>query len=308
MTKDVNIYTTTLCITVIILFHSCKLFDKELKQDQHIERFRYQLGRVQDSLDLPIDRIEAFKAIAKQIEKDKDLITPRKKNRLMIDANNYISNEYMQIKNYAKALEYGNISISLDSTNARSYFNRGSIYQTMDKDSLAIKNYSHAIGINSNYADAYYNRGIIYEKTMEYKEALADYNLAIEQRPPYLADIYNNRGNVYLALKDSSKAMSDYTKVLNIDPMNVNAYSNRAGLYIKQKELEKALADCNRALTIDSAFVRLYKQRAIIYEQMKDFEKAVDDYKKILKLDPSDKYKALDAKKRLKPLIKQQGR
>lgn len=308
MTRNVNISTLLYCVTAPILLcllsTSCGLFDKELKQDQHIEAFRHQLSRVEDSLNIPVERLKAFKMIVQSIEDDDDLITLRKKNMLLIDANNYISNEYVHIKNYTKALEYSNISIRLDSTNAKSYFNRGCIYQTMDKDSLAMLDYVHAINIDDNYADAYYNRGIIYEKSARYEEALADYNKALKQQPSYLTDIYNNRGNVYLALNDSSKALSDYGKVIDLDTTNINAYSNRAGLYIKQKELDKALEDCNRGLNIDSSFVRLYKQRANIYELKKNYESAIHDYERVLSLDYSDRSNIHDAIRRLRPLVK----
>lgn len=294
------IVSTFLCLQLT----SCGLFDKELKQDQHIEQFRHQLGQVQDSLDIPVDRIRAFKTIVDQIENDKDLITLRKKNMLLIDANNYISNEYMHIKNYTKALEFSDISIKLDSANAKGYFNRGCIYQTMDKDSLALLDYVRAVKIDNNYADAYYNRGIIYEKAGKYEDALSDYNKAVKQQPSYLADVYNNRGNVYLALKDSSKALSDYSKVLDLDTANINAYSNRAGLYIKQKELDKALEDCNRALNIDSDFVRVYRQRAGIYELKKNYAAAIQDYERVLDLDYSDRHEVHDAIRRLHSLVR----
>lgn len=311
MTRNVNIntllYYVVIPILLCLLSTSCGLFDKELKQDQHIETYRRQLNRVEDSLNIPVDRIRAFKTIVQLIEDDKDLITLRKKNMLLIDVNNYISNEYVHIKNYTKALEYSNISINLDSANAKGYFNRGCIYQTMNKDSLAILDYIHATKIDTNYADAYYNRGIIYEKSNRYQEALNDYNKAVEQQPSYLADIYNNRGNVYLALKDSSKALSDYSKVLDLDTTNINAYSNRAGLYIKQQELDKALEDCNKGLNIDSSFVRLYRQRANIYELKKNYEEAVDDYKRVLALDHRDTYKAHDAIRRLRLLTKKRN-
>jgi len=283
---------------------SCGLFDKELKQDQHLERFRHQLSRVPDSLDTPVERIRAFNAIIENISTDKDLITPRKKNMLLIDANNYVSNEYVLIKNYTKALEYSNLSIKLDSTDAKGFFNRGGIYQTMNKDSLALLDYTRAIKINNNYADAFYNRGIIYEKGKKYEEALSDYNRAIKQQPSYLADIYNNRGNVNLALKDSAKALDDYSRVLDIDTANIYAYSNRAGLYIKQQELDKALEDCNKAISLDSTFARLYNQRASVYELKKNYEEAIDDYERILELDSHDHYNAREAIKKLRPLVK----
>lgn len=308
MTRNVNIGTLLYYLIVPTLLclvsTSCGLFDKELKQDQHIEAFHHQLSRVEDSLDIPVERIKAFKTIIQLIEDDEDLITLRKKNMLLIDANNYISNEYVHIKNYTKALEYSNVSIRLDSASAKSYFNRGCIHQTMNKDSLAILDYVRAIKIDDNYADAYYNRGIIYERSTRYAEALDDYNRAMKQQPLYLADIYNNRGNVYLALKDSSKALKDYSKVLDLDTANINAYSNRAGLYIKQNELDKALEDCNRGLNIDSSFIRLYRQRANIYELKKDYEKAILDYEKVLSLDHSNRSDIQNALKRLRPLVK----
>jgi tetratricopeptide (TPR) repeat protein len=290
------------------LFASCGLFDKDIKQDQHITAFKHQMNRVTDSLDTPAERIKALKTIMRNIEKDGDLITLRKKNKLLIEGDLHISNEYFNVENYPKAIEYTNMAIQLDSLDAGGYFNRGSIYQSISEDSLARVDYTRAISLNNSYTDAYYNRGIIYEKAGEYKKALDDYNKAIKHQPANITNIYNNRGNIYLALKDTSKALSDYTKVLDIDTTNIIAYTNRIGIYIKQKEFDKALADCNKALTLDSMYVRLYYQRAVAYEQMKKYEQAIDDYEQVLLLDKRDRYKTREKVtgtiKRLQPLAK----
>lgn len=272
-------------------FASCGLFDKEIRQDQHIATFRHQLERVPDSLATPAARIKALKTIIQNIEEDDDLITLRKRNKLLIDVNFSISNEYFNVKNYSKAIEFTNIAIKLDSTDANGYFNRGSLYQSMFEDSLALIDYTRAIELDDNHGDAHYNRGIIYEKANDYKRALSDYNKAIKDNPANIANVYNNRGNVYLALEDTSKALSDYSKVLDIDTANIGAYTNRVGLYIKKKELDKALADCNKGLQIDSTYIRLYHQRAMIYEQKKEYSQAIDDYEKVLELDPYNHYK-----------------
>lgn len=293
---------------LFLAFTSCGLFDKELRQDKHIENFRKQLAEVQDSLDTHYERVKAYKTIINLIDEDDAIITLRKKNMLLIDANNYVSDEYIQAHNYNKALKYSNISINLDSSSAKGYFNRGGIYQAIGDDSLAMIDYTYAIKLNENYADAYYNRGIIHEKSQKYKEALDDYNKAIKHQPRYVANIYNNRGNTYLALKDSLKALDDYNKVLYLDTTNVCAYSNRASLYIRLKEPDKALADCNKAISIDSTYVRLYNQRAEVYVLKKDYEEAIEDYEKILELDPHNKYKintkARESIKKLRPLVK----
>lgn len=300
-------------LTIAILLFSacvssCGLFDKEIKQDKHIAEFRYRMNRIMDSLDNHRERIKAFEKIIEHIEADEDLITPRKKNILLIEGNTFISNEYLSLENYKKAIKYANIIIGIDSTSPKGFYNRGCIYQILDEDSLAILDYNKALKLNSDYSDAYYNRGIIYEESGNYDKALEDYNRAIKLNPSYIIDIYTNRGNTYLAKEAYDKAISDYDKILSIDSTNIKAYSNRAGAYIVQKEYDKALIDCNKVITLDSTNINIYKKRASIFEAQKKYGEALDDYEKILALDPHNKFDTHEtvrkAIKKLRPLSK----
>lgn len=281
-------------VLFIVNFSSCGLFDKELKQDKHIAEFKHQMNRVGDSLNTPATRIDAYKAILEHIKVDKDIISDRKRNMLLIDVYFYLSNEYASVRNFPKAIDYNDIALTLDSTDARGYFNRGYIYCTMDNDSLAMMDYTRAIDIDNDYADAYYNRGILYEKIGKYENALADYNSVVKLKPAYITDVYNNRGNTYLSLENLEQALTDYTKALSVDSVNINAYTNRIRVYIKRKEYEKALADCDKVIHIDPDYVRVYYQRATVREMMKDYKDAISDYTKVLKLDALNKYKVKD--------------
>ncbi|MDR2955881.1 MAG: tetratricopeptide repeat protein [Prevotella sp.] len=291
----------------IFLFLPSCLFDKEIKQDKQIAVFKYKLIKVQDSLDNHISRVNAYKTIIEEIDNDEYLITPRKKNNLLIEGNNYLSNEYLKEKNYDKAIHYSNIIINTDPAYPKGYYTRGCIYQVMEEDSLALVDYNTAIDLYQDYAEAYYNRGIIYEEQGKYDKALADYNRVIKFSPPFLANVYNNRGNVYLAKDDKEKAIGDYTKTITIDSTNTMAYCNRALVYIQQKEYDKALADCNKVILLDTLNVNAYSKRASIYELTKDYPEAIDDYVRIMKLDSFDKFGMLEMSKqaiqRLKPLV-----
>ncbi|MFV0419658.1 MAG: tetratricopeptide repeat protein [Dysgonomonas sp.] len=291
---------------IIALGASCGLFDKEIKQDQHITSFRRQLSRVQDSLDNHKGKVKAYKSIIEDIDVDRYLITQRKKNNLLIEANSYLYDEYLKTENYKKAISYSNIMIGIDSTLAKGYYNRGCVYQLMNNDSLAISDYSLAIKLDPDYADAYYNRGILYEEADMYDPALSDYSRAIRLNPPYVSDIYNNRGNVYLAKEVVDKAINDYSKAIQIDSLSLKVYCNRAWAYVVQKEFDKALADCNLAISIDSVNVNAYIKRALVYEGKADYSEAIKDYRKVLKLDPYDKLDthavARHAIQKLKPL------
>lgn len=282
-------YSLSIIFALIILpifATSCGLFDKDLKQDQHLAEYRRQMSRIVDSLDNHKARIAAFENVIKQIKADDALITPRKKNNLLIEGNTFIGNEYLTLGRYEKALDYTNLVIDIDSTSPKGFYSRGCIYQIMDKDSLAILDYSKTIRLDSEYADAYYNRGIIYEELGQYDNALKDYNKAIKLNPPYIADVYNNRGNAYLASENYDKALSDYSKVIDLDTANVNAYCNRASVYVLQKELPKALADCEKAIALDSTNIESYSRRASVYELMDNYPEAIEDYEKVLVLDP----------------------
>ncbi|MBK5722213.1 tetratricopeptide repeat protein [Dysgonomonas sp. Marseille-P4677] len=292
-----RIYTTIqhsfkifLPVFVIVLLSasvtSCGLFDNELKQDEHLAEYRRQMSKVLDSLDNHKERIKAFENILEQIAIDEALITPRKKNNLLIEGNTFISNEYLNMSKYKKAIDYTNIVIGIDSTSPKGFYSRGCIYQVMEEDSLAILDYTRTIKLNSDYTDAYYNRGIIYEGQGKHDEALSDYSKAIKLNPSYVADVYNNRGNAYLAKQNYDKAILDYDKVISIDTANVNAYSNRASVYVLKEEYSKALADCNKAIALDSTNIDSYGRRALIYELLKESEEAIDDYEKIIDIDP----------------------
>lgn len=297
--------------TVILLsasVTSCGLFDNELKQDQHMMEYRRQMSKVLDSLDTHKERIKAFESILEHISADEALITPRKKNNLLIEGNTYIGNEYLDMGKFKKAIDYTNIVIGIDSTSPKGFYSRGCIYQVMDEDSLSLIDYTKTIKLNSDYTDAYYNRGIIYEEQGRYDEALSDYNKAIKLNPSYISDVYNNRGNAYLAKEDYDKALSDYDKVLSIDTANINAYSNRANVYVLQQEYSKALTDYNKAIALDSTNIDSYYRRASVFELLGEYKEAIEDFEKMNDLDPYNN-KGMHEEirkeiKRLKPHLK----
>ena len=66
-----------------------------------------------------------------------------------------------------------------DSTNASSFFGRGSSYSRQGDYDNAIKDYTRAIEINPSNSTYYNNRGVIYELALDYKSAIRDYSDAI---------------------------------------------------------------------------------------------------------------------------------
>ena len=62
---------------------------------------------------------------------------------------------------------------------AYDYYIQGIEYQDLGEYQLAINNYTKAINEYPDYAPAYYNRGIIYNKLEKYEDAIVDFGRVI---------------------------------------------------------------------------------------------------------------------------------
>ncbi|MFT3994080.1 MAG: tetratricopeptide repeat protein [Dysgonomonas sp.] len=291
-------------LSLVFFFGACGVFDKDLEQDKHIAAFRHQMLVTLDSLKNPEDRIRNLDSIISRINSDDALITERKKNIVLKECYSFISSEYCDLKNYTKAIEICNISLSIDSSDAGGYFSRGVAYQGRGDVEKALADYDKAISINDNYTDAYYNRGVLYDNLENYEDALKDYTKAIKQNPSYIVDIYLNRGNVYQKMDEKEKALEDYNQTLKLDSLYVAAYSNRGNIYTGIGEYEMAVTDYTKAIQLDSLDADAYNKRGFVYELRRDYEQAERDYKETIKLDPKNakglKAKGQDGLDRLK--------
>lgn len=299
--------TIILLTSLPIIFNSC-LFDKDIKQDNRIATYRYEMLKVADSLSNEKSILNAYHFIMEQIEQDKDLITARKKNNLIIECYFYIGAEYYKHSKYKQSMEQYNKAIAIDSTNASAYYFRGNIYDALQKPDSALQDYNKALSLNSDLADAYYNRGIIYELRGEYELALADYTKAIKIKPKYTSDIYTNRGNTYQEMNNGEKALADYNKAIELDSLNMIAYCNRGNILVNMGQYDNAINDYTRAIMFDSINADLYNKRAFTYELKKEYDSAVADYDRVIDLDHRNrlkqKEKALKGMERIRTLKK----
>lgn len=155
-------------------------------------------------------------------------------------------------------------AIEIDKKSPDAYFNRGKIYFNKKEFSLALsdfksaknntkikisKNQKNDKNINSNNintnninADIFIMLAQTYVSMGKYNEAVEEYKIAetIKQNNAF---VLQNLGNLYYLLKDFSTAEKYYSKVLNIEPENLEVLNNRALCYNELGESEKAEID-----------------------------------------------------------------
>ena len=98
------------------------------------------------------------------------------------------------------------------------YFNRGSIYNSINRFDDAITDFNEAIRLKPDFAEAYNNRGITRKGLGDFERAIKDFTRSIELNNPKLHIVYNNRGNLYMLRNDLDKAVRDYNKAIQIKP------------------------------------------------------------------------------------------
>jgi len=172
--------------------------------------------------------------------------------------------EYLDQKDYDRALNLFSESIGVNPNDVFSYTYRSLVYYLQSKYDLAIADLNSAIKINPNYAPSYVYRGNIYgeivvrslsvleEKVKEdlYNSAMKDLNKAVEIDPKF-ASGYIYRGLTYFRLDKYDLAIADFNKAEQIDPSNVLTYFYRVLLFMKLGEKDLMFKNIGKTLELE---------------------------------------------------------
>ena len=88
---------------------------------------------------------------------------------------------YMVLNKNQLAIDNFSQAISLDSNNYGAYYNRGCAYHQQGKYQIAIQDLSHAVLLKPDFTQAYVHRGIINHQIGATKNAFNDLTLALKQ-------------------------------------------------------------------------------------------------------------------------------
>jgi lipoprotein NlpI len=79
-----------------------------------------------------------------------------------------------------RAFWYMNRSVTMNSTNPKGYYQRGSLYMVVGNHQSAVQDFSTAIRLDPEYADAYTRRGIMYTLMGRDDEANQDFDRSVQ--------------------------------------------------------------------------------------------------------------------------------
>lgn len=195
---------------------------------------------------------------------------------------------YIAVRNFDRALELVNKLIDLDSDDPQAYFMKGIIVRDKYQDTtLALQYFQNAIDLKQDYIDALDMMGVLLAAR---GDTLAKfYYQRILSQQPRRDDIYYKLGVYYMNRNETNRALEAYTEATKINSRNSEAYYSMGFMHVELKDYQKARDYFTRSIQVSQSNYRAYYGRAYTYEMLGDVMNAKEDYTKALEILPMHK-------------------
>ena len=150
--------------------------------------------------------------------------------------------------------------------------------------------YLHALELYNKVESEYgehpmisYYKSSCYRELGQFKKAIGEATKAIELSEDQ--SLYSHRGDIYRSAGMYKEAIADYQVSMNNDPSSGYEYYAIGWCHELQGDKKTALEYYNKGIDIDKSYAYLYLSRADLLSQNGDYEAAERDYEKVLELD-----------------------
>ncbi len=191
---------------------------------------------------------------------------------------------YAQKDSVDKAINYLNLSYSLDTTNAQALLNIGSLYQKKNDEKNAKKYITLAYKKGQNVPDIlYYYALYIKEENSEEAEKVIEKLIEIEKDNPRG---YSLLGEIYLIKKEYKKASEFLKKAYSLDTLNLDNLYNYSFSLLQAGEVKEAIYHLEYLKSKRVEDANAYFLLGTAYEEINDLKNALNNYEKATLLEP----------------------
>ncbi len=197
-------------------------------------------------------------------------------------------NTHDKNKEYVKAEQLSLQLIAMDKKHPSCYIywcNLGTFQAKLYKYDDALQSYNTSIEFNSKFAHAYSMRGVLFEKLNHQDKAIKDFDKAL-RLDAFNESALERLGAIHFKKGEYQEARNYLETLLFKNPDHFGAAANLASIKKKQGQLEESLADYNKLILHPKADARIFNERADIFLILKDYDKAKADVEKSIELDP----------------------
>lgn len=190
----------------------------------------------------------------------------------------------LQMKNFARAVEFFDKAAVVDPRKPEIFYNRGIALAERGDYTAALESYDRALSIHPNYAIAYNNRGNALSALKRHEEALASYEMALKLQADDPTAL-NNRGIALRELKRYDAAMASFDAALRYASEYAEAHYNRGVTLAALECFSDAVAGFDLALQFAPDFADALVARGNALRELKRHTEAVRDFDKAMRID-----------------------
>ena len=164
-----------------------------------------------------------------------------------------------------------------DDKNAVAYVGLGQVYDSLDNDSTAIKNYEKALTLDGELTEIYQALGILYAKTDEIAKAETYLEKALQE------DADNAETQYFLGLvrfkqNDNVRALSAFNRSAELDADNAETFYYLGQVYDRLDKKQESIAAYEKAVKLNADFAEGWFDLAVAYYNAGTNEKDGKDY------------------------------
>jgi tetratricopeptide (TPR) repeat protein len=130
-----------------------------------------------------------------------------------------------------------------------------------------------------------FNLGVHFQNQRDILRAIQAYQKVIELDPLHV-EAYNNLGLIYQQMGDLDRALEMYRKSTDINPLYEKAYNNLGILFYLKDRPEEAMEAFQKALAINPNNIESHINLGILYKTRGHMDKAIECYQKALYINP----------------------
>ena len=200
-----------------------------------------------------------------------------------------LGNIYFEQGKYDEAIEKYDEILKRNPQNAAIHYNKATALLKKGKEFAAIEHFEQAGAIDKigEIAHRSYGRlGVLYTQRNSFENAEKYLRKAVDIRPQNAINRYN-LGIAYLRQKKTNLALGEFTKAEEFGGKNSAMLENLGDAYLSLKDYDKSLAVYNKLLKTTGRNIRILSSIGEIYYHQGHLDKALNVFKKITTYEPT---------------------
>jgi tetratricopeptide (TPR) repeat protein len=157
---------------------------------------------------------------------------------------------YLELQDTLQSIENFQLTVNRDPYQYHAYMMLGSIYSAKG-DSLALDYFRLSSKLKPESIEPWYHTGMFYQNSANYYQAIAAYQMIIDELDPGYEYAYYNIGYIHLEyLRNYTESIDFFNKTTEINKNYFQAYHNRGFAFEQLGRFDLARADYQRVLAI----------------------------------------------------------